>query len=163
MSPAGKAHTPESVAASFRQEGIEFEPPANWRQVADDDGRAINFLSPKVDGGHDAHMLIELPYSVGDLSPEQELRLRSIQEGDYLVDYAVRRLVTQRSSRGIFYALLEYECTKFKRHIPVIEQRILVPIAGSRRMLVAGSSVRAAARRNLPIFERFMNSLVCPQ
>jgi len=99
-------------------------------------------------------MFIELPYAVGDLSPEQELRLRSIREGEYLVDYVVRRLITQRSSRGLSYALLEYEATKFKRHMPAVEQRMLVPVAGSRRMLVFGSSLRWAARRNLPLFER---------
>ena len=162
LASAGSLATESSSTTKvFRQSNITFSAPQGWSQEDAEDKGAIYFFSPLIEGGNDASMLIELPRPSGGRSVEENLRTLSERNVANYANYVERRLLSLRTSRGLRFALLEYEATK--RRIAVVEQVLYVPIAKSRQLSVFGTTTKRTATENLPVFEQFLQSLLAPQ
>lgn len=151
----------KSAVKAFEREMVSFKTPRGWSQEDSEDGRALYFMSPEIDGGHEASMLIELPQPTGDLSLELQLKARSNSNSGNFENYAERRLVRAENSRGLTYFMLEYEATK--KRLFVVERVMYVPVSKGRCLLVFGSTSERTAKDNLRVFEQFMQSLAVPQ
>jgi hypothetical protein len=149
------------VLESFRREGVTFSLPRDWSIEDAEDKKALYCLSPQIEGGVDASMLIELPKLAKTRSVEAELQSCSSDFASKFPAYRQRRLLTKTTSSRLSYGLLEYSATK--KLIPVIEQYILVPASRSRRVFVFTSTTERTAETYLPLFEQFMASLRVPQ
>ena len=158
---AGFGSESSSPARAFSQLKIAFSAPHRWSQEDAEDKRAIYFFSPVIDGGNDASMLIELPRRTGGTSMEAELKALSERNAANYLNYVERRLSSEQTSRGLRYALLEYEATK--RRIAVVERVAYIPISKARKLAVFGTTTKRTESENLPAFEQFMQSLVAPQ
>jgi hypothetical protein len=158
---AGFAAASSSPARVFSQLKIAFSAPHTWSQEDAEDKGAIYFFSPVIEGGNDASMLIELPRPAGGISMESELKALSERNVANYLNYVERRLSSEQTSRGLRYALLEYETTK--RRIAVVERVAYIPISKARKLAVFGTTTKRTESENLPVFEQFMQSLVAPQ
>jgi hypothetical protein len=160
-SAAGFAAESRSPARVFSQLQVTFSAPNGWSQEDAEDKGAIYFFSPVIEGGNDASMLIELPRLAGSISMEAELKALSERNSSEYQNYVERRLSSERTSRGLRYALLEYEATK--QRIAVVERVVYTPISKARKLAVFGTTTKRTASENLPVFEKFLQSLVAPQ
>jgi len=160
-SGACKAALVESPAEVFARSRISFSRPQGWSQEDSEDKAAIYFMSPEIEGGVDASLAIELPQSVNEQSLEADLKSHSERLAAKYVRYKERRLLQARTDRGLRYGLIEYEATK--NQIAVIEQVIYVPMPKGMRIFIFGSTTQRTASVNLPVFDKFMRSLVATQ
>ena len=151
----------DSPARVFSQLKIAFSAPRTWSQEDAEDKGVIYFFSPVIEGGNDASMLIELPRRAGGISMEAELKALSERNAANYLNYVERRLSSEQTSRGLRYALLEYEATK--RRVAVVERVAYIPISKARTLAVFGTTTKRTESENLPVFEQFMQSLVAPQ
>jgi hypothetical protein len=145
----------------LNRHGITFTPPDGWTVEDAEDKGAVYLMTPEIDGGIDAAILVELP-RVADTRPiEKHLRAMSESLRAKHDDYRERGLRMHSEPGHVTYGMLEYAVTK--KRVPLVEQHVLVPMTAERTVLVFTSTSRRTASKYLPVFKRFISSLRVPQ
>jgi hypothetical protein len=147
----------QEALRAFRETGVSFDTPSDWR-VDDTEGDGTLFCySPPVDGGVEASMLIELPKPGSREAAEGILRRTSSSRRQRYSDYVERELTLVQTKAGIFYYLLACEGTRTR--LPTVEHLMHFLLPRERLMFVATSTAKWAEKAYRPVFSSFIDSI----